>query len=435
MQINVLVIGDNRDVKNWGCRSTSIALTQILSQVGNIEVIQRLIVRKAQPIGFINALSQNNKFFQEALIRAIRINPIQLGFKMLGGNEDYIFNNPKKSVRFFRRAIGEGNIALGKIYEKFQKADVIAINGEGSLIFRTPPRRDLNFYLFAVELACQMGKPIHFINTMASDCPKTPKDPEVEREVFAALQKCKSVLVRDPLSKKRLIELGLREVDYCPDALFTWADRYGDFLNSNVPNKYRELLDCWPESDRFRTGWSDFPSDYICVSGASRPPGLKVCTWTNIFKRIVFKIQKETGFKTVLIDPSGDSFLKEVSQETNSIFIRPQTHILMGAHILANAKAYVSGRYHPSILASLGGTPCTFMVSNSHKTRSLQVVLEYERIDEFAMSDETENIDGIIKDLEFKLNQGGRLRNQIKAKTKQHSSTTVKKMVNAISLL
>ena len=47
--------------------------------------------------------------------------------------------------------------------------------------------------------------------------------------------------------------------------------------------------------------------------------------------------------------------------------LRVEVPILLGATVLANSKLFVSGRYHPSIMASLGGTPCIFLGSNSHK--------------------------------------------------------------------
>jgi hypothetical protein len=41
-------------------------------------------------------------------------------------------------------------------------------------------------------------------------------------------------------------------------------------------------------------------------------------------------------------------------------------------------------KYHPSILASLGGTPYIFLGSHAHKMFSLQEVLEYDIPKEFS---------------------------------------------------
>jgi polysaccharide pyruvyl transferase WcaK-like protein len=68
--------------------------------------------------------------------------------------------------------------------------------------------------------------------------------------------------------------------------------------------------------------------------------------------------------------------LKEISEIAKIPCIPVTINIYLAGHILGNARCFISGRYHPSILASLGGTPCVFMGSNSHKTSSLQTVLE-----------------------------------------------------------
>ena len=50
----------------------------------------------------------------------------------------------------------------------------------------------------------------------------------------------------------------------------------------------------------------------------------------------------------------------------------------MCGSVLAHARLFISGRYHPSIFASLGGTPCIFLGSHAHKMGSLSRVLEYD---------------------------------------------------------
>jgi polysaccharide pyruvyl transferase WcaK-like protein len=123
------------------------------------------------------------------------------------------------------------------------------------------------------------------------------------------------------------------------------------------------------------------PKDYVCVSGASRPPGVDVTLWTGFFESLATRLSKELNLPLVFVDPHGDAvLLKRAARATNSVYIRPETNLLAGAFILANAKLYISGRYHPSIMASLGGTPCVLFESNSHKTESLQQVLEYDHV-------------------------------------------------------
>ena len=73
-----------------------------------------------------------------------------------------------------------------------------------------------------------------------------------------------------------------------------------------------------------------------------------------------------------------------------------ETPILAAAKILSNARVYVSGRYHPAIMASLGVTPCIFMGSNSHKTLSLQELMNYEIVKEYCAIPTNEDIIEIV---------------------------------------
>ena len=102
------------------------------------------------------------------------------------------------------------------------------------------------------------------------------------------------------------------------------------------------------------------------------------------------------------------------------------TPILAAAKILANARVLISGRYHPSILASLGGTPCVFMSSNSHKTKSIQELLEYENCVEFSVLPDKEEREKIIQLAEKKLALGEGLRTKIQSRAKWLSEETKK---------
>lgn len=87
--------------------------------------------------------------------------------------------------------------------------------------------------------------------------------------------------------------------------------------------------------------------------------------------------------------------------------------------ILANARAFVSGRYHPAILASLGGTPCVFMASNSHKTKSLQELLKYENVVEYPVLPSDEEIMSIVQDTSIVIQGGDETRDKIRNRAKE----------------
>lgn len=338
---------------------------------------------------------------------------VQTVLASLGNYTDFVDIDPRRSLERFMKA-ARRDAGLARLKHRFAEADMVVINGEGSMVFRRPPRRDLNFQMFAVELATELGKPVCYINALASDCPSTGGNPEVEDAVRTSLTKCAVVAARDPVSLERLHKLGLDSVVLTPDAMYTWSQRYSAFLASPTLQKTPELFDSWPESDRFHQGWTDWPADYVCLGGASRYPHQDMSDWPAFVESLVRQITKNLGLPIVLIDSGGDDFLNVVAQRTGGILIRPPINLLIATHILANARALVSGRFHPSIMASLGGTPCTFLECGAHKTLSLQQQLEYPRSRVFRFDSSPENVAMVIDDLEAQLGEGDTRRGRIR---------------------
>ena len=392
-----LLVCDNRDSKNWGCRSTSIALGQILSHFGDVITTSRLLAATPRRIAPFKGTFETNRYFDVAIDLALKSKIIKSLYRTIGGRADFIVIDPEESVDLFLFAIKRADNVLRNLKMKFEKADVVVINGEGSLIFRTPPRRDLNFQLFAVELARRLDKPVHYVNSMSSDCPTSEINRKVEKAVLRTLNKCTSVSMRDPVSQKRLNDLGVKNVNWYPDALFAWRKRYGFFSGSQSPLCVPELFEGWPESDRVFADQYNWPKSYICISGASRPPGVSPQKWVVFFERLLNLIKNKINIDLVVVDPFGDDFLEGIAARLGALYVPPTTNIFIGTYILARAKGYVSGRYHPSIMASLGGTPCSFLECNSHKTKSLQLVLEYENPVVFSFDSSDQNIAQIVE--------------------------------------
>ncbi len=88
------------------------------------------------------------------------------------------------------------------------------------------------------------------------------------------------------------------------------------------------------------------------------------------------------------------------------------TPIMMAGAILANARAFVSGRFHPAIFASLGGTPCVFLDAHSHKMASLQKTLEYDVHSTFPAMPVGRDIDEIASLSQRYIAEGDSLREQ-----------------------
>lgn len=202
-----------------------------------------------------------------------------------------------------------------------------------------------------------------------------------------------------------------------PDALFSWK-KYAD--NKEILENGRYCLPYGCETNEMFDKL-DFTEPYICVSGSSlsvkNPESAK-----KAYEKLVIALKEKVDVNVYLLEACvGDRFLREVGEKTDTPCITSAVPILAAAKILQQAKVYISGRYHPSILSSLGGTPCIFLGSNSHKTSSLQEVLEYESIEEYGANPQEDEISAIIKKVEYLLQNNSTKRTQINVITEKLS--------------
>ena len=67
----------------------------------------------------------------------------------------------------------------------------------------------------------------------------------------------------------------------------------------------------------------------------------------------------------------------------------------------------------------MGGTPCVFMASNSHKTKSLQELLKYENVVEYPVLPSDEEIMSIVQDTSIVIQGGDESRDKIRNRAKE----------------
>lgn len=200
-----------------------------------------------------------------------------------------------------------------------------------------------------------------------------------------------------------------------PDALFTWYNLINDGFAINNGKYF--IGPSGADNSSFYA--YDFTKPYICIAGSSSIDVLAaneneaVEKYSDLVKAVKRKFQEMNVYLVEVCE--GDNFLRRVSVCTGSRLIPIDTPIVAAAKILANSKVFISGRYHPAIMASLGGTPCVFMSSNSHKTRSLQELLGYEEAYEFSVLPNYNEIQEIVEIAERNIQSGEELRNKIES--------------------
>ena len=132
------------------------------------------------------------------------------------------------------------------------------------------------------------------------------------------------------------------------------------------------------------------------------------------YARLVDAI-RQLGYRVYLTENDlPDSFLQRVAREKDVGIVPVDAPILLCGAVLAHARLFISGRYHPSIFASLGGTPCIFLGSHAHKMGSLSRVLEYGVPQQFNAFPGDSDIAEIVSTARKYLDQGETLRASIR---------------------
>jgi polysaccharide pyruvyl transferase WcaK-like protein len=425
MAMKAFFVGDNRTALNWG-RGASIALSQLLS--GSFHITGRVtgdfFVLSTAEVGYVNTLmpARYYRFF----LRMLNNKKKRRGFawymkleRSLGAR-DFISEDPAESVDTLLAQKGRYP-ALARIYDQAREADLLVLDGDGDIIFSTPPRRETLFLLAMIELGLRAKKNVFLVNSMISDCPMTGRNASTLAAARNLFPQCRAVALRDPESLE-YVQKEMPGVNACyiPDSLFAWFPRYQEAAAK--PPLNGDFLLPHPEKDEY-WGKLDFSHPYICLGGgalaASQPERSVQC-----YGRLIDAIA-ELGYKIYLTEnDTSDAFLQRVGKEKNVGVIPVDAPILMCGAVLAHARLFISGRYHPSIFAALGGTPCVFLGSHAHKMGSLARVLEYDDRRQFDAFPGAPDIADIVSTGRKYLDQGEALRNRIRSVAKKRYTET-----------
>ena len=165
--------------RNWG-RGASIALGELLS--GSFEINGRVsgdfFDLSSAEAGYVGTMMPPKYYptFRHFLVRRGR-RPISWYIKLeqMFGAKDLIAEDPVVSIDNLI-AHKHRFPALARIYDQAKEADLMVLDGDGDIIFTTPPRRTTLFLLAMIELGVRLNKPVFLVNSMISDCPKTGRN-------------------------------------------------------------------------------------------------------------------------------------------------------------------------------------------------------------------------------------------------------------------
>lgn len=412
--MKVLFVGDNRTTVNWG-RGASIALGQLLS--GSFEITGRVtgdfFVLATAEAGYVGTLMPPKyyRLFRHLLLnRGRRLFAWYIKLERLFGAKDFIGEDPAVSIDNLL-AHKHRHPTLARIYDQATEADLLVVDGDGDIVFSTPPRRQTLFLLAMIELGIRLKRPVFLVNSMISDCPLTGRNNTTLAAARRLLAQCRAVSLRDPESLAYVRkEMPEANSSFIPDSLFAWFSLYAN--GSSHPPLNGDFLLPYPEKDEY-WGKLDFSQPYICIGGgalvASQPDRSVQC-----YARLVDAI-RQLGYRVYLTENDlPDSFLQRVAREKDVGIVPVDAPILSCGAVLAHARLFISGRYHPSIFASLGGTPCIFLASHAHKMDSLSRVLEYDVHQVFYAFPGDSDLAEIMSTARTYLDQGETLRARIR---------------------
>lgn len=403
--MQLLYINNLKSLPNFGCRTTGTALEELLNKKHT--VIARDGLETIYNSGW-DAYSQQyyklgglipDRIFgylwrRRSLNRRMFSRVCQIESRM-GALLDYITQDVHQSVGRFHQ-FKHKYPDLRDFEEQVNRANAIAINGEGTLIFGRPTMRDALYLLFVIALARSFGKPVFLLNAMITQCPYTGAEHGVVEQAADLLKYCSVIACREQDSFNFTASIiGSSSLRLVPDALFTWGEkiRHSALAIKQIPDIFL------PFGTKLTAADLNFGEPYICVSASSS-------AWRSGNEAIKCFVKlatalKATGLRIYFIATcAGDAVLHQAAHEASVTLIPQDISALAGAGIIAGASAYISGRYHPAIMAGAGGVPTVFLSSNSHKTRTVQTLLGYDAPKEYGVAPTNIEISAIVSEVE-----------------------------------
>lgn len=246
-------------------------------------------------------------------------------------------------------------------------ADFVFVNGEGTIVHGTDHygvyNRGARYTIWMSWLAKEVfHKPTCLVN-MTVD-PGNLDGWEMIKKVFPQID---YLCTREPLSRQKLIEHGVNNSKYVPDALFSYKPA-GDWK----PTKYLSSV-------------IDFSKPYI-VLGDSTALNSNIyqsaVRWdiVSIYTCLYNKLKKAVPQIVFLDGFNGKN--QKVNEFIKKNGINPirlsNTNYHDLYHVFKHSSMFISGRWHASVLASLSSTPVLLYGADSHKTKGLYAILDYK---------------------------------------------------------
>jgi hypothetical protein len=389
---NILLIGDLKTIRNWGAQGTS----KCLNSYYNVEYADKYNLYSIEHRSDISTVNNHGNPYKYRILKSFlkqfivdkaiykkkvqRINIENVNKRDI--TEDIIPHRWDEYSEYARKM--ENSLILQYEKDLIEKCECIIINAEGSIVRKRTNektyRRAGRYYLFLAYYSKIIAKKKTYIINHTVD----PNYLEIDEVIHNLYPRLDKVILREHISMSYLKSLGINtentiigfDMLYLFNPTQTWSKNL--FLKSYLPRR-----------------------KYICIGDSS---GIPYVSWDikNFYENLIINCQSNfPEMDIVIIDGNSaiSQILGEVSKKYNCCWINDMNSNYTDLyHILANAEIYVSGRWHPSILAAKGRTPIILWGADSCKTRSLHEQLNL-KCDFYPLGNLNTKIDSLIEDI------------------------------------
>ncbi len=297
---------------------------------------------------------------------------------------------------------GRGGPGAKEFLAKMERADVVVLNGEGS-VYRDNLSAVRELYL-AWFAKTRLRKPTVFLNGLVHLSNIVPRINAMVAKTFRALD---AVAVRDPVSLRNLHsyypEIGAVMI---PDSCFYLAHELGQC--GEIPAPVRARL---AGQSYFTIDPGPMPLDYQYGERSA-------------IHELVVKLKRLTGQAVFVESAPTDSYMEKVCQATGSIYVSGMRSYRDFAGLLSGARFQVTGRYHNPLIASMVGTPSISFATSSHKVHGSCEVLEGINGSPFDGTNLREQMDAILDRARLYLADRGEIRRRLRTLALRHRETT-----------
>ncbi|HMJ74850.1 MAG TPA: polysaccharide pyruvyl transferase family protein, partial [Iamia sp.] len=364
---------------NWGCRATSIALADLVTESGALldSAIPALDIEVGpvtRRLGRVARAARGAGRGAPPSSQLVTASTDRSGSSLAGSGGRFVALG-RLAERADRRKLPtpdgaadlEGCVDamlasdfLRPHLDRLAAADVVVVNGEGTVYGGQAKGRRL---LALTHLAKhRLGRRVAYVNQTLDLADE--RDREVADAVLPGLD---DVSFREPLSAEawgRAVPGG--GAAFVPDAAFRLEPIDDDAFWPGA--RRSDTYSVWPDRvPGLRPG-------YVCVGGSSSllRPGATADP-TAGYRRLCRRLL-DAGHPVLLTssDPVDEQFLRPLARELGLGHLGCATPVPQAVDVLAHAGAVITGRWHPSIFASLGGTPVVSLGANSFKTEGFQ---------------------------------------------------------------